>query len=521
MSATDFIRLDAYLERLIGLPDKDRKEAIALALKATEDKKWVPNPGPQTDAYFCLADELFYGGSAGGGKSDLVIGLAMNEHEKSLILRRTNKESEGLNIRVEEILGSRDGYHSQKNTWSVNGKTLDIGGCQLEDDKQKYKGTPHDLIGFDEVSDFSESQYLFITTWNRSVNAKQRCRVVCAGNPPTTPEGLWVLKRWGAWLDPGHRNPAKPGELRWYTTDDEGSEQEHLVKVPGSRSRTFIPAALSDNPDLSATNYGELLDSLPIELRNAYRDGKFDAGLKDGAFQCIPTDWVMQAMARWTPEPPVGVPMCSIGLDVAQANDMTVAAPRHDGWFAPLIAVKGSETSTGAKAAGFVLSIRRDGALIVIDMGGGYGGACYEWLSENGIKVESYKGSEAGIGRTVDNQLTFFNKRSKSYWQFREALDPGQPGGSPIMLPYDKKLIADLCSPSFSVGPRGIQVEAKEKVVARLGRSTDYGDAAVISWSSGAKMCTDGKRWAKNKSRMGGPKVVMGSRLGNSPRRNN
>ena len=37
---------------------------------------WVPNPGPQTQAFLCEADELFYGGEAGGGKTDLGIGLS-------------------------------------------------------------------------------------------------------------------------------------------------------------------------------------------------------------------------------------------------------------------------------------------------------------------------------------------------------------------------------------------------------------------------------------------------------------
>ena len=37
---------------------------------------WVPNPGPQTQAFLCEADELFYGGEAGGGKTDGGIGLA-------------------------------------------------------------------------------------------------------------------------------------------------------------------------------------------------------------------------------------------------------------------------------------------------------------------------------------------------------------------------------------------------------------------------------------------------------------
>ena len=49
---------------------------------------WVPNPGPQAQAFLCEADELFYGGEAGGGKTDLGIGLALSAHKRSLLLRR-------------------------------------------------------------------------------------------------------------------------------------------------------------------------------------------------------------------------------------------------------------------------------------------------------------------------------------------------------------------------------------------------------------------------------------------------
>ena len=55
--------------------------------RVVSERPWVPNPGPQTDAYFCAADILLYGGQ-GGGKSDLGLGLAFTAHRRSLILRR-------------------------------------------------------------------------------------------------------------------------------------------------------------------------------------------------------------------------------------------------------------------------------------------------------------------------------------------------------------------------------------------------------------------------------------------------
>ena len=515
------MQLADILEHLTSIEPAKRAEIEKLGAEACAELKWVPNPGPQTDAYFSEADEIFFGGQAGGGKSDLGIGLAINEHDRSLLLRRTNKEADGLVERVAEILGSRDGYSSQKGTWRLpNGNIMEIGGCQLEEDKQKYKGIPHSFLLYDEVSDFLESQYVFINGWNRSANPKQRCRIIAAGNPPTRPEGMWVVKRWAAWLDPSHSNPALPGELRWYTTGKDGDEIEvdgrgpHIIngESVNARSRTFIPSKLSDNPDLASTDYAATLASLPKELRAAYRDGDFGVGLRDEAFQAIPSEWVRAAQKRWTSTPPVGVPMCAIGVDVAQGgSDQTVLAIRHDGWYAPLISVPGADTPNGKVVAGLVVTHRRDGAVVIVDLGGGWGGDAYAHLKVNDMSAVGYLGVKKSLRRTVDQQLRFFNVRTEAYWRFREALDISQAQGSTIMLPADPILVADLCAPMYSVKSTGknasIAIESKEDVCERLGRSTDRGDAVVMAWFAGTKQANLQGGWKGGKVM---PKVVMG-----------
>jgi hypothetical protein len=57
--------LDELLARLTELPEQGRKAAIELAVQSTATMAWVPNPAPQTQAFLCEADELFYGGEAG------------------------------------------------------------------------------------------------------------------------------------------------------------------------------------------------------------------------------------------------------------------------------------------------------------------------------------------------------------------------------------------------------------------------------------------------------------------------
>jgi len=506
--------LDEFVQVLTALPPEQRAKVVADARNVAKGFIWKPNPGPQTDAYFSDADETLYGGEAGGGKSDLVIGLSLTQHSRSLVLRRTNKEADKLFDRYEEIIGNRDGMNAQKG-WRIDGRIIDIGGCQLESDKQKRKGIPHDLKAYDELVDFTESQYLFMNAWNRSTVPGQRCRIVATTNPPTTPEGMWVIKRWAAWLDPTHPKPAKSGELRWYTTI-KGKDTEvdgrgpHEVdgKPVFARSRTFIRARLDDNPDLTQTDsYAANLDALPEELREAYREGKFEAGLKDQAMQLIPTAWIRAAQDRWTEAQPKGIPQCAIGVDMSGgSHDPMILAIRHDGWFAPMVEVAAKDIPKdrpGKFCAGQVISYRRDQSIVVVDMGGGHGGGIYECLHDNSIEALGHKGLDASVRRTKDGQLGFTNRRTEVLWRFREALDPSQPGGCPIMLPPDQLLFADLAAPTYGLQAGKIQAESKKDVCARLNRSTDRGDAVVMAWSAGPTYVTDGADWAKQMTARG------------------
>jgi hypothetical protein len=163
----------------------------------------------------------------------------------------------------------------------------------------------------------------------------------------------------------------------------------------------------------------------------------------------------------------------------------------------------------------------RQAAGVMVDLGGGYGGSIYERLVENEIDVKGFKGSEALDRRTHDKLLGFKNKRTEAYWRFREALDPDQPNGSPIMLPDDRFLVADFTAPTFRLsGERSSSSREKEDVVARLGRSTDRGDAVVMAWAYGPTYITDGENWRqaqaeKDRARgFGGrrPQVMMSAR---------
>lgn len=496
--------LDQIVARVTAMPPAQQREVIEKAAAVTQGMKWLPSPGPQTDAYFCKADVLLYGGQGGGGKSDLGLGLAFTAHQRSLILRRKYANLTSLTERAIQINGSRDGYNGSPPPLlrTGDGRFIQFAGCQHLGDEQDWQGHPFDLKVFDEATQFLEQQVRFHLGWLRSTEGI-KTRAVLATNPPIDSTGDWVVGMFRPWLDVTHPDPAKHGELRWFVTTPDGKDMEvegpAPHQFPGEEnptlptSRTFIPAALRDNPFLVNTGYQANLDALPEPIRSAVRDGNFMAARKDGENQVIPTQWVIEAQGRWEPKPPDGIPMCAMALDPAGGgDDSNVLAYRHDWWFGPLVVKPGKEATTGAEKAALIVAHRRDSAEIIIDMGGGYGSAVFEHLTDNKLDPIAYKGAESATGRTRDGKLAFENKRSMTFWRLREALDPGQPGGSTIALPPDPILRSDLTAPTFTVTPRGIKVESKDDVVKKLGRSPDRGDGVMMCWSEGQTALTPG-----------------------------
>lgn len=517
-------QLTAWLDSL-SPPSKAKLEAEAVKQFGGQGLKWVPSPGPQTQAYFSKADILCYGGQAGGGKTELIIGLAFNEHRRSLIMRRQGVELGDIIGRALQINGGRQGFNGSPppKLTLPNDKQIDFGAVQNLGDETSWQGRPHDFIGFDEGVQFAGSQIRFLMTWLRTTTPGQRTRVVIASNPPVDEDGQWLVDFFAPWLDVHHPNPARPGELRWFVTDENGNDLEvggpEPYEIQGRMvrpmSRTFIPASVDDNPFLrDRQDYRAALDSLPEPYRSAFRDGNFMVARQDAFNQAIPTDWVRAAMQRWTARPDPNIPMCAIGCDIARGGkDNNVLAPRYDGWYAPLIVVPGSRTPKGTEIAGEIVAVRLNNAVVVVDLGGGWGSETYAHLKANDIECIGYLGVESTNERTKDRRIGFRNVRSAAYWSFREALDPSQPGGSCIMLPNDPELLSDLTAPTYEITSRGIELESKEDVIKKLGRSTDKGDSVVQAWTAGPKAATQLGGWEEQGlRRRARPKVVLGSR---------
>ena len=446
---------------------------------------WSPLPGPQRMAFDSQADIIGYGGAAGGGKTDLACGKALTQHQRVMILRREATQLTGIIDRFTDLLGGRDGYNGAERIWRLDKRQIEFGSTPNVDDWTKYQGRPHDLLVFDEAANFLESQVRALLGWLRSVDPNQRCQALLTFNPPTTVEGRWIIPFFAPWLDPKHPNPAKPGELRYFAMVD-GVEVECADGTPFTAngdvitpmSRTFIPSRISDNPHLMNTGYMATLQALPEPLRSQMLYGDFMAGIEDDPWQVIPTKWVEIAQARWKLLD-VKPPMDSLGVDVARGGrDNTIIARRHGMWFDEALVYPGSATPDGPKVAGLSIAAVRDQAPIHIDVIG-VGASPYDFLNQANQQVIGVNVSESAGGLDKSGRLRFKNQRSELWWRMREALDPEANNG--IALPPDPRLLADLCAPTWQLIGSTVAVASREEIMAKIGRSPDYGSAFVLA----------------------------------------
>ncbi len=449
---------------------------------------WKPLPGPQTDALESDADILFYGGAAGGGKTDLIIGAAHTQHTRSIIFRREYPQLRAIIDRTVELLSDLGKYNKTSMIWTLeDGLSIELGAVQHPGDERKYQGRPHDLKAFDELTHFTEMQFRTLCGWLRSADASQRCRVIATGNPPNDSDGDWIIRFFAPWLDTAHAHPAKPCELRWFTTlggKDTEVEDGRPFKYKGEliipRSRTFIPARVEDNPYYMESGYKATLQALPEPLRSKLLYGDFAAGREDNPYQLIPTDWLEQAIARFESRNTT-LSLSCIGVDVARGgNDKTVVTLRYGNWLAPQQSYPGSQTRTGDACAQIILSLRGLSRCPVnIDVIG-VGSSAFDALRRTiGDAARAMNSAQASDAHDKSGQLSFVNKRAQWWWNLREALDPA--GGDNLALPPDRELLADLAAPRWRLTVRGVQVEAKETIIRRIGRSPDKGDSLVYA----------------------------------------
>lgn len=195
--------------------------------------------------------EALYGGAAGGGKSDaLLMGALMFvdvPRYTAILFRRTYKDlvrPGALMDRAVEWLAGRPGVRWREKDYTFtfvrSGARLTFGHLELEKDKLDYQGGEYQFVGFDELTQFGESQYRY----------------------------LFSRLRRPADLGAGHALARVPLRMRAGTNPGgPGHEWVHRRFIV-ERGRRFYPARLEDNPFLDRDTYEEQLRELdPIEYQ--------------------------------------------------------------------------------------------------------------------------------------------------------------------------------------------------------------------------------------------------------------
>lgn len=211
-----------------------------------------------------MCTEAFYGGAAGGGKSDALLMGALQFAEipyySAILFRKTYADLSlpgALMDRAREWIGNKAHWDGQTYTFPSRA-TLTFGYLQAEKDKFRYQSAEFQYIGFDELTQFTESQYRFLFSRLRR---------------------LKVAELAYSYIPLRMRGASNPGNI-----GHDWVKQRFLIEGE-QYGRVFVPAKLSDNPYLDQEKYIQSLNNLDPITRRQFLEGDWTAKHGGSLFQ--------------------------------------------------------------------------------------------------------------------------------------------------------------------------------------------------------------------------------------------
>ena len=223
-------------------------------------------------------------------------------------------------------------------------------------------------------------------------------------------------------------------------------------------------------------NYQRLLSDVPYPLDKLLLDGDFEIGKKENTWEVIPAAWVYQAQLRWQP---IGQePLSAIGVDVARGSrDTTVIVKRHGNYIAEPDCIIDSYTNP-EDAAQLICKHYLPGSEVNLNVLN-VGSLVADLLADKMIDVHAINVASKSVATDKSGLYNYDNKRSELWFKLRELLDPDND--SPIALPADLDLAAELIIPTFSAGRHGLRVESRADIMNRLNVTISRAEALVLA----------------------------------------
>lgn len=359
-----------------------------------------PQAGPQEEFLTNPADIVIYGGAAGGGKT---YGLLLenvrninNPKFNSIIFRQNSKQvlaPGGLWDASHAIypLMNAIPLKTPNPKWIFpSGATVSFHHLQMDKDVFKWQGAEIPLICFDELTHFSEYQFFYMLSRNRSTSGvKPYIRATC--NPDVD---SWVAEFIAWWIDQNTGYPIKErsGKIRYFIREDNkiiwGDTKEELAALGYNpdimKSVAFIPSLLSDNKILMEKDPSYLANLNAMAMVEKER-------LLFGNWKIKPAagNYFKRGQVTIIPEIPNDIEYVVRGWDLAATSD--------------------KESRESAKTAGVLLGRRSNGNVVVID-----------------VRNERYGPGE--VRSLIQNTAILDRNTYKNNYKIVIPQDPGQAG---------------------------------------------------------------------------------------------